>query len=164
MGYALHCCSSMWLPDEPVPALVRRRAWGLGRAKGGAELAEHGFLQALPGRRRPDHRADSPAARTLPATVKGYFYDPDGEKAKALKRAGATSADTTDPVGLTPRELEVLELLCDGLRNAEIAQRLVVSEKTVDHHVSADPAQARRPYARRGQRHGGKAGLASQPG
>jgi DNA-binding CsgD family transcriptional regulator/tetratricopeptide (TPR) repeat protein len=43
----------------------------------------------------------------------------------------------TNPAGLTPRELEVLALLSDGLRNAQIAQRLIVSEKTVDHHVSA---------------------------
>jgi ATP/maltotriose-dependent transcriptional regulator MalT len=42
-----------------------------------------------------------------------------------------------NPAGLTPREVEVLALLVDGLRNAEIAHRLVVSTKTVDHHVSA---------------------------
>jgi DNA-binding CsgD family transcriptional regulator/tetratricopeptide (TPR) repeat protein len=41
------------------------------------------------------------------------------------------------PAGLTRRELEVLALLAEGLRNAQIAERLTVSEKTVDHHVSA---------------------------
>jgi ATP/maltotriose-dependent transcriptional regulator MalT len=42
-----------------------------------------------------------------------------------------------NPAGLTSRELEVLVLLAEGLRNVDIAERLVVSPKTVDHHVSA---------------------------
>ncbi|GAA4677272.1 AAA family ATPase [Pseudonocardia yuanmonensis] len=41
------------------------------------------------------------------------------------------------PAGLTARQGEVLELLGEGLTNAEIADRLVVSVRTVDHHVSA---------------------------
>jgi predicted DNA-binding protein (UPF0251 family) len=38
---------------------------------------------------------------------------------------------------LTARELEVLRLLADGLRNAAIAERLFLSPRIVDHHVSA---------------------------
>jgi DNA-binding CsgD family transcriptional regulator len=43
----------------------------------------------------------------------------------------------TNPLGLTPRQMEVLRALSDGSTNAELAARLYVSEKTVDHHVSA---------------------------
>jgi DNA-binding CsgD family transcriptional regulator/tetratricopeptide (TPR) repeat protein len=42
-----------------------------------------------------------------------------------------------DPHGLTSRQLEVLDLMAEHLTNAEIAQRLFLSERTVDHHVSA---------------------------
>ncbi len=42
-----------------------------------------------------------------------------------------------NPAELTDRELDVLRLLGDGLRNSEIASRLVLSTRTVDHHVSA---------------------------
>ena len=50
--------------------------------------------------------------------------------------AGPRSAGTTlEP--LTPRELEVLRGLADGLANKEIARRLAISEHTVKFHVNA---------------------------
>jgi DNA-binding CsgD family transcriptional regulator/tetratricopeptide (TPR) repeat protein len=49
----------------------------------------------------------------------------------------ASRASRANPAGLTAREAEVLQLLADGLSYAEVADRLVLSEKTVGHHVSA---------------------------
>ena len=50
---------------------------------------------------------------------------------------GPRPATRAHPAGLTERQVDVLELLGEGLTNAEIAARLVVSTRTVDHHVSA---------------------------
>ena len=50
---------------------------------------------------------------------------------------GPAAATRTNPAGLTERQMEILRLLAAGMTNAEIAGRLVVSVRTVDHHVSA---------------------------
>ena len=50
---------------------------------------------------------------------------------------GARTTTRANPAGLTTRELDVLRLIAQGLRNSEIADQLVVSTKTVDHHVSS---------------------------
>ncbi|MEO8523846.1 MAG: AAA family ATPase [Caldimonas sp.] len=50
---------------------------------------------------------------------------------------GSRSSTQMNPYGLTSREVEVLRLLCEGLKNAAIAERLVRSVRTVDHHLAA---------------------------
>ena len=50
---------------------------------------------------------------------------------------GPRASTRANAAGLTSREVEVTRLLAAGLSNGEIAQRLVLSPKTVDHHVSS---------------------------
>jgi DNA-binding CsgD family transcriptional regulator len=61
-----------------------------------------------------------------------------------LRKAGrrdlprvARAATQSNPFQLTAREIEVLSLLCEGMKNAAIAERLVRSVRTVDHHLAA---------------------------
>ena len=49
---------------------------------------------------------------------------------------GARHSTRGNPHGLTTRQMEILKLLSEGLRNAAIAKRLFLTTRTVDHHVS----------------------------
>ena len=50
---------------------------------------------------------------------------------------GPRAETQSHPAGLTQRQADVLKLVAEGMTNTEIADRLFVSAKTVDHHVSA---------------------------
>jgi DNA-binding CsgD family transcriptional regulator/energy-coupling factor transporter ATP-binding protein EcfA2 len=83
-----------------------------------------------------------------------------------LRRGGATTipsrrreATLTNPAGLTNRQVEILSLLADGSTNVEIAQRLFISTKTVDHHVSAVLSKLQVASRRDAVRRGGELGL-----
>ena len=65
-------------------------------------------------------------------------------RARAIARArgwstprGRRPTTRAHPQGLTRREAEVADLLAQGLSNAAIAERLVLSPRTVEHHVAA---------------------------
>ena len=88
---------------------------------------------------------DEQALLTALDLAVGLGADPLTARLRARLRAhgvqrvprGPRAATRANPAGLTDRQLDVLALLREGLTNAEIAKRLVLSVKTVDHHVSA---------------------------
>ena len=47
-----------------------------------------------------------------------------------------TSAKFQYPVSLSGREMQILDLVSTGLTNLEIAQKLEISKRTVDNHIS----------------------------
>jgi DNA-binding NarL/FixJ family response regulator len=67
----------------------------------------------------------------------GVPYD-RAEAVKLLRTLGApTQSAPRSRKPLTEREIEIVGLLASGLTNREIAERLVISAKTVEHHVSS---------------------------
>ncbi|WP_332662804.1 response regulator transcription factor [Aeromicrobium sp.] len=67
----------------------------------------------------------------------GAWLDPAVTgKVLATYRDGAIALHTAELDALTPREIEVLELIGTGLSNAEIAERLTLSEGTIKTHIS----------------------------
>jgi len=91
------------------------------------------------------HTHEPEAARRAVDVLDRLGASATADKVRSVLRAdGITSVParrraTTigHPAGLTVRQQDVLRHMSDGLTNAELASVLYISEKTVDHHVSA---------------------------
>jgi DNA-binding CsgD family transcriptional regulator len=79
------------------------------------------------------HTFDSLGARPAAAITKARLRT---QGARIGKR-GPRSGTRANPYGLTTRQLEILELVRDGMTSSQIAARLHISRKTADHHVTA---------------------------
>ncbi len=70
------------------------------------------------------------------ATIKLIKQEMRKEGIKNIPK-GPRESTKQNPAGLTNRQIDVLQLLSEGLSNSEIAHRLFISPKTIDHHISA---------------------------
>jgi len=75
------------------------------------------------------------AAAELRADVTAGTRDAETVDAVLAAAGHRVSRRREGPAGLTPREVEVLKLLAQGLSNKEIAQRMTISPKTAGSHV-----------------------------
>ena len=124
-------------PRAVAPAIARRRRPSPPRHGTSLDCRFDAAMALLDVRRRdrtargaaPVRRARRGARPSSPGNGCG-----GSGSARPGRRPRATRAH---PAGLTRREREVLELLCRRAQQREIADRLFISAKTVDHHVSA---------------------------
>jgi HD-GYP domain-containing protein (c-di-GMP phosphodiesterase class II) len=83
---------------------------------------------------RPARSAEEAAAQ-LRAEVRAARLDGEAVEAVLAAAGHRVPRRRGGPAGLTPREVEVLQLLARGLSNRKIGERLVISPKTVANHV-----------------------------
>jgi DNA-binding CsgD family transcriptional regulator len=143
-------------PDQPLARITANRLIGELAGPGRAEVAERHLTAALTladACAAPYERAltllalaelraatdDLSQARELLAEVRAICTPLDARltlnRADALVASMTATAEPSAPAGLTRREVEVLALVAGSLTNAEVAERLSISERTVGQHL-----------------------------
>jgi HD-GYP domain-containing protein (c-di-GMP phosphodiesterase class II) len=87
---------------------------------------------------RPYRRAISldQACAEIEQAARGHRFDSDAASAVLAAAHGAgAKIRRAAPAGLSDRQIEVLRLVAEGLSNRQIAERLVVTPRTAEHHV-----------------------------
>ncbi len=110
--------------DRSVLDALRAGARGYLTKDAGAEEIRQALLQVTSGQAAVDPAVQMHLVEAIATTTSQPTPEP------------SAPAETELPDGLTPREAEVLRLIAAGLSNAEIADRLFVSEATVKSHVN----------------------------
>ncbi len=110
--------------DESVLGALRAGARGYLTKDAGSEDIRAAILTVAAGEAALDPAVQHHVVAALASSGEGDREDGDAATAAAL------------PDDLTPREAEVLALIAQGLTNAEIAERLVVSPTTVKSHIN----------------------------
>ena len=72
--------------------------------------------------------------RELVSAIRSVHHGPD-RMVLAVSRDSLAHIQGVDDVALSPRELEILELVAQALSNSQIAHRLLISEATVKRHL-----------------------------
>ena len=127
-------------PTPLLPAPVRLELAGDWRGAIAAwrelQAPYEAALAALPGDDRAAREAVA-ALHRLGATAAARAFARDRAEQGAAALRGPRRSTLTNPAGLTRREQEVLGHVAAGGTNADIARALHLSERTVEHHVSA---------------------------
>lgn len=83
-------------------------------------------------------RGEALLGAKLVKRVLGRVSQPSAAAPSTMEAHAPSPDRLTPPLDrLTPRELEVLDLIAGGMRNRDIAARLVITEKTVGNHISS---------------------------
>ncbi|MFI9816039.1 helix-turn-helix transcriptional regulator [Saccharothrix variisporea] len=131
-----HRCHGL-LTEGPQSDEHFREAIRLHRESGTAmELARTELLYGHRLRRDRKPRAARELLRDAVKIFQSYEADHWADRARAeLRAAGETTAPVGQPADLTPQQARIARLVAEGATNREIAARLFLSHRTVEHHL-----------------------------